>query len=294
MKVQEIDDKIKNLFILVSDTEKNYIRKDYALLLDPQSFYHTYKFGTPLISNEARVLVIKQGAAKYTIGYQKYSVKAGDLLLMPSNVVFSIDYTSPDYQLYIISFTHDFVGLDTLNNDKIHNMLDNIQYLKVGPEDTLILSSFFLKMKYFLDNGNPSLSGFKSIILSFLYMLQPIAEQSTYSLSPKTVTHRHEVFLDFLKLLRGMEIPERTIKHYAEILNVTENYLSTAVKEESSRTVMQFINEKTVACIKIHLAKDVPLEKIAELTKLGNTSSLGRFFKKETGQTPMEYKTGIA
>ena len=149
MKVQEIDDKIKNLFILVSDTEKNYIRKDYALLLDPQSFYHTYKFGTPLISNEARVLVIKQGAAKYTIGYQKYSVKAGDLLLMPSNVVFSIDYTSPDYQLYIISFTHDFVGLDTLNNDKIHNMLDNIQYLKVGPEDTLILSSFFLKMKYF-------------------------------------------------------------------------------------------------------------------------------------------------
>ncbi|MBR5778693.1 MAG: AraC family transcriptional regulator [Bacteroidales bacterium] len=294
MKVQEIDDKIKNLFILVSDTEKNYIRKDYALLLDPQSFYHTYKLGTPLISNEARVLVIKQGAAKYTIGYQKYSVKAGDLLLMPSNVVFSIDYTSPDYQLYIISFTHDFVGLDTLNNDKIHNMLDNIQYLKVGPEDTLILSSFFLKMKYFLDNGNPSLSGFKSIILSFLYMLQPIAEQSTYSLSPKTVTHRHEVFLDFLKLLRGMEIPERTIKHYAEILNVTENYLSTAVKEESGRTVMQFINEKTVACIKIHLAKDVPLEKIAELTKLGNTSSLGRFFKKETGQTPIEYKTGIA
>ncbi|MBR5832888.1 MAG: AraC family transcriptional regulator [Bacteroidales bacterium] len=294
MKVQEIDDKIKNLFILVSDTEKNYIRKDYALLLDPQSFYHTYKFGTPLISNEVRVLVIKQGAAKYTIGYQKYSVKAGDLLLMPSNVVFSIDYTSPDYQLHIISFTHDFVGLDTLNNDKIHNMLDNIQYLKVGPEDTLILSSFFLKMKYFLDNGNPSLSGFKSIILSFLYMLQPIAEQSTYSLSPKTVTHRHEVFLDFLKLLRGMEIPERTIKHYAEILNVTENYLSTAVKEESGRTVMQFINEKTVACIKIHLAKDVPLEKIAELTKLGNTSSLGRFFKKETGQTPMEYKTGIA
>ena len=267
---------------------------DYALLLDPQSFYHTYKFGTPLISNEARVLVIKQGAAKYTIGYQKYSVKAGDLLLMPSNVVFSIDYTSPDYQLYIISFTHDFVGLDTLNNDKIHNMLDNIQYLKVGPEDTLILSSFFLKMKYFLDNGNPSLSGFKSIILSFLYMLQPIAEQSTYSLSPNTVTHRHEVFLNFLKLLRGMEIPERTIKHYAEILNVTENYLSTAVKEESGRTVMQFINEKTVACIKIHLAKDVPLEKIAELTKLGNTSSLGRFFKKETGQTPMEYKTGIA
>ena len=91
-----------------------------------------------------------------------------------------------------------------------------------------------------------------------------------------------------------MEIPERTIKYYAEALNVTENYLSTAVKEKSALTVMQFINEKTVVCIKIYLIKDVPLEKIAELTKLGNTSSLGRFFKKETGQTPMEYKTGIA
>lgn len=88
-----------------------------------------------------------------------------------------------------------------------------------------------------------------------------------------------------------MEIPECTIKYYAEALNVTENYLSTAVKEESARTVMQFINEKTVACIKIYLIKDVPLEEIADLTKLGNTSSLGRFFKKETGLTLLKYKS---
>jgi YesN/AraC family two-component response regulator len=53
---------------------------------------------------------------------------------------------------------------------------------------------------------------------------------------------------------------------------------------------MQFINEKTVACIKIYLIKELPLEEIANLTKLGNTSSLGRFFKKETGLTLLEYK----
>lgn len=30
-----------------------------------------------------------------------------------------------------------------------------------------------------------------------------------------------------------MEIPERTIKYYAEALNVTENYLSTALKKRA-------------------------------------------------------------
>ena len=34
-----------------------------------------------------------------------------------------------------------------------------------------------------------------------------------------------------------------------------------------------------------------PLEEIADLTKLGNTSSLGRFFKKETGLTLLKYKS---
>ena len=291
MEVQEIDNKIKNLWILFSDTEKNYIRSDYGLILDPRSFYNNYKFDTPLISKEVRILLIKEGTAKYTVGYQKYSVKAGDLLLIPSDVIFSADSKSDDFYPYGLSFTHEFIGLDTLQNAQFKNMLNEVLHLKIEGEDITILSSFFLKMKYSLDNGSPNLLGFKSIILSFLYILYPIAEQNKYNAPPKAVTHRHEVFLDFLKLLRGMDIPERSVKHYAEALNVTENYLSTAVKEESGRTVMQYINEKTVACIKIYLAKDVPLEEIAEKTKLGNTSSLGRFFKKETGQTPMEYKT---
>ena len=291
MEMQEIDDKIKSLWILFSDNSKNYVRPDHTLTLDPRSFYHVYNLGTPTISKEVRILLIKQGTAKYTIGYQKYNVKAGDLLILPANLIFSLDYKSEDYHPYGVSFVHEFIGLDTLQNSPIKTMLEDVQHLKIEGEDITMLSSFFLKMKCFLENGNSNSSGFKSIVLSFLYMLQPIVEQNKYNPSAKTITHRHEIFSDFLKLLRGMEIPERTIKYYAEALNVTENYLSTAVKEESARTVMQFINEKTVACIKIYLIKDVPLEEIADLTKLGNTSSLGRFFKKETGLTLLKYKS---
>lgn len=94
-----------------------------------------------------------------------------------------------------------------------------------------------------------------------------------------------------MKLLRGMAIPERSISYYATALSVTENYLSTSVKEESGRTVMQFINEKTVSCIKIYLNEGLILDEISEKTKLGNSSSLIRFFKKETGETPTEYRS---
>ena len=291
MEVQEIDDKLKNVWVLFSDAGKNYIRKDHALALDPRQVYHTYTLGTPLISKEVRILLVKKGVAKYTIGYQKYTIKAGDLLMVPPNVIFSADWKSDDFYPYGLTFTHQFAELDTLNNTKILSMLDDVLHLKLEGEDITMLSSFFLKMKCFLDNGTPDLSGFKSIIQSFLHMLLPLSEQNSHVVVNKNITRRHEVFQAFLKLLRGMEIPERNIGHYADELHVTDNYLSTAVKEESGRTVMQFINEKTVACIKIYLNEGLTLDEISEKTKLGNTSSLIRFFKKETGETPAEYRS---
>ena len=291
MEAQEIDDKLKHVWVLFSDAEKNYIRKDHALALDPRQVYHTYTLGTPMISKEVRILLVKKGTAKYTIGYQKYSIKAGDLLMVPPNVIFSMDWKSDDFYPYGLTFTLQFAELDTLNNARILSMLDEVLHLKLEGEDITMLSSFFLKMKCFLDNGTPDLSGFKSIIKSFLYMLLPLSGQNNHVITNNSITRRHEVFQAFLKLLRGMAIPERSISYYATALSVTENYLSTSVKEESGRTVMQFINEKTVSCIKIYLNEGLILDEISEKTKLGNSSSLIRFFKKETGETPTEYRS---
>lgn len=292
MDTQEIDDKLKHLWMYASDVEKNYIRKDHALALDSRQFYDIYTLGSPLISTkEVGILLIKEGAARYTIDYQKHNVKAGSLLILPPNVIFSIDWKSPDFYPYGLSFTHQFIGLSMLNNSKLVNMLDEALHLKIEDGDMAMFLAFFYKMKYFLDNGSPDLSGFKSVILSFLHMLLPLAEQANHGAPQRNTTNRHRVYLEFLKLLRGMEIPERNVAYYSNKLNVSENYLSTAIKEESGRTVMQFINEKTVSCIKIYLNEGLILDEISEKTKLSNSSSLIRFFKKETGETPTEYRS---
>ncbi len=99
---------------------------------------------------------------------------------------------------------------------------------------------------------------------------------------------------NFLQLLAEHEAPNRHVSYYAQRLNVSENYLQTTIKRQTNLTVMQWVNNKTIAYIKMYLLdkeNNYTLNQIAEMVYLGDDTSLIRFFKKETNITPIEYRT---
>ena len=293
MDAQEIDNKLKDRWILFDDTDKNFIRQNYSLALDPRPYYQTFNVCTTMICDEQIVLIVKSGTAKYTINYEKHNMKAGDLLIMPAGTIFSIDQMS-SYHPCGLSFTNEFIGMDNLSTPMIRGLFDDVLHISLGNEDASMILSFYLKMKSLLDNTtNNDLTDFKTALMSLLLMVSAIKQNNEHNdANKKPLSRSAEVFAAFMKLLRGLDMPARTVKYYADELKVTENYLSTAVKEHSGRTVMQFVNEKTETCIKILLVQtEDTLDEIAAKTKLGNTSSLIRFFKKETGETPAEYRS---
>ena len=98
---------------------------------------------------------------------------------------------------------------------------------------------------------------------------------------------------NFLRILAEFGAPNRHVSYYAQRLNVSENHLLTTVKKQTNLTVMQWVNNKTVAYIKMYLQdkeNNYTLNQIADLVYLGDDTSLIRFFKKETNITPAEYR----
>jgi two-component system response regulator YesN len=70
--------------------------------------------------------------------------------------------------------------------------------------------------------------------------------------------------------------------------------LSILIKKESGLTVQECCRMRTITEAKIRLSGTTDsLHKIADGLGFCNATQFGTFFKKHTGQTPMEYRKGI-
>ena len=117
-------------------------------------------------------------------------------------------------------------------------------------------------------------------------MLQMGAVRSDYK-----STHNEELALKFMHLIvtHGKEWNE--VSQYSTELCVTPVYLSRAIKAVSGKTVMEWINEARIAEAKILLRKpNTSIQEIAEDLSFSDQSAFGKFFKKQTGLSPLEYR----
>lgn len=95
----------------------------------------------------------------------------------------------------------------------------------------------------------------------------------------------------FLQLVFERGKAPATVSEYARMLNVSANYLNKTVKAHTHRTAIDWIEIARVNLSKL-LLKDpqVPVSEVAARVGIDDQSYFARFFKKQTGMTPSEFR----
>ena len=134
---------------------------------------------------------------------------------------------------------------------------------------------------------------FEHLVLSMLFRIQGICAERYGKQKPALGDRKQLVFSRFMQLVSQSEgkLP-RSVGEYAEQIGVPNNYLSVIVKEISGRTVMEWVDMKTVILIKSKLndPTNPSIDHIAEQLGFSSSSQMIRVFKKITGTTPHEYR----
>lgn len=95
----------------------------------------------------------------------------------------------------------------------------------------------------------------------------------------------------FVRMVNSFYIEKRTIEEYAELLNITPNHLSQSVKAASDKNALSFINERLINEAKSLIQfTDFDITEIAYQLNFSDPANFGKFFKKHTGQTPLEFR----
>lgn len=91
----------------------------------------------------------------------------------------------------------------------------------------------------------------------------------------------------FFRLLATNYKNNRSVKFYAERLNLTPKYLSTAIKRVTGRAILDWIHEAILIDAKMLLrTTDMTVQQIADQLNFSSPSAFVQFFKKHTGKTP--------
>ena len=102
----------------------------------------------------------------------------------------------------------------------------------------------------------------------------------------------HILVKRFLLALEESYIQNLSIEEYAKQLAITPNHLTQIVKSVMGKTPISIIQEKRIIEIKrllLHSSKNV--SQIADYLNFTDQSYFTKYFKKNTGITPLQYRS---
>ncbi|HVD98151.1 MAG TPA: AraC family transcriptional regulator [Cytophagaceae bacterium] len=95
----------------------------------------------------------------------------------------------------------------------------------------------------------------------------------------------------FIQLVNNFYTEKRTVEEYAELLFVTPNHLSQSVKNASGKNALSFINDRIVTEAQSLIQyTDFDIAEIAYQLNFSDPANFGKFFKKHTGCTPVDFR----
>ena len=204
------------------------------------------------------VIYCVKGNAKIDIYSNKHIITPKELIIILPGQLVALTDVSVDFQIRYFTITESFELL-------IRKAVD--------PENQYRRESVILLLRIlFLDIYNH-------------YKVNSLDSTATIDVHKKELTHK------FFQLVMSNYKVNRSVTFYANSLCITPKYLTMVVKEVSGKSAKDWITEYMILELKGLLTNStLNIQEIVEKTQFSNQSSLGRFFRRHTGLSPLQYR----
>lgn len=244
-----------------------------------------------ILLNLGEPLEIKYNLINYTL--QKNSV-----FIIHPGIIHMIS-RAESLPTIIVGFTHDFFASSMIHKKHADTIgflsLQSVPLFLLTAEEAQMLFQLMLYLKNMVNNnGHP----FKEEMIHHgfnLFMLEVAAIGQKYRGNDEQgLTRKDDILLGFLKQLAIHYKEERSVQFYADALFVTPKHLTKTVKELTTKTCGEFIDEMVIAEAKILLGDlSYSVGQLADHLHFSDQFFFSKFFKRRTGMSPKEYRNSL-
>ena len=250
----------------------------------------------PMRINALILLLVFEGTCELNIDYVHYKLEANTFTtIMPTHVVQFLTI-SPTLRGRLLVVSRSF-----LEQTAPARRSPNVHYMNVRKnpcvqlkrEEIKILDDYMLQIREKIRKRTHLLQRdmLQNALVGFFIEITNIMMQKGGRIAPPTLSRKEELLDKFLQLLFEHVKEEHGVAYYAEQLLITPQYLSLVLKEQTGKAANKWIDEVLVSEAKILLkSPQVTVQKVADLLHFSDQSTFGKFFKKQTGLSPMEFR----
>ncbi|MBB1138992.1 AraC family transcriptional regulator [Myroides sp. WP-1] len=242
------------------------------------------------------LVLITEGQVEETIGYTKYIFTAGNMYFVGENQLHHIQQWSEGVKGFMCLFDADYFLLCLKHQIKLNSFpffqFGQSPFIELSEREVVMMEHLFWKLnseKCHKQTFNDDL-----LVRMFLNIILLEAERIYNHKRVETpfVLSRKEQLVARFQLLVNQKIQTvKQVNEYAAALHVHPHYLNDVVKEITGNSASYFIHKQLVDEIKSRLIQTSDtVAMIAGDLNFSEESYLGRFFKKQVGLTPIQYR----
>ncbi len=254
----------------------------------------TYDFTTPHRHDFDEIMFFTRGGGVHEIDFNQVSIADHSIHFVRSGQVHLLlrDGNSEGCSLlFAKNFFEEYILKKRMSFQEIASSTTNIT----------MPAEAFKKIIFILDRINDFFSQEqkpdKMLLLSWIEVL--LFEIISANILSQERSNAHQgsaavKYKDFLDMLDTLWPGHLSVEVYSQRLNITSNYLNKICKLFAQKSSMEIINEKYLSEAKrLLFFTEKSIKEIAYELRFEDPSYFNRFFKKNTGYTPNEYRYGI-
>ncbi|MEE1897782.1 AraC family transcriptional regulator [Flavobacterium rakeshii] len=241
------------------------------------------------------VILCNKGKCDTSVGHHDFAIQSSAISIIPPHTVFSIKHFSEDFNAHFLLFKSDFVKKGFVKSDIMEELLlINPDYPPIFDleandfNDTLYK---FEKIKHETENQSPfCVEVSRLYVLQILYNYNRICEICLLN-SDKLINRQYQVMYEFRKLVDSYFDKLKTVKEYADIMNLSSKYISECIKNQTGVSALSLIQNRIILEAEFLLKySQLTIKSISNKLGFTSTSAFSRFFKGVKSISPDNYR----
>lgn len=243
------------------------------------------------------IMFIEQGNGIHYVDFHEYAVNDGMVFfLMPGQMHQLLFFAEP--KGHLLAFTEEFLVTNAISQRMIDDLYLFNEYgisppLPLNASQLPAFRNVFEQMRYFSEaSGRYSTEAVASLLQLFL-----VLSNNHCSIRKEDNTQLQEsgnaLLRSFRTLLNKQYATEHQVSGYADAVAVSADHLNKVVKSLTGVSAKEHIQNKLVLEAKRALIfSDISNKELAYSLGFEEAAHFNNFFKKMTGMSPGEFRTG--
>ena len=234
-----------------------------------------------------------EGAGSQTIDFQKFEVKPHQIYFMVPGQVhnwafegkvdgYVVNFSPKFFQSFLLKpdYLEQFPFLSGNANEAIINIEANLRIKLIGLFEKLLNES--------IENQRTGLDMVRLLLLEvFILVSRTVITPQSKQVSPYNLT----LLKNFKNLIETNYINSKLPKDYAELLYITPNHLNALCNDLLGIPAGEVIRNRVVLEAKrLLINPQLGITEVANHLNFADNSYFTKFFKKQTGVTPEEFR----